>query len=131
MKKCMDKLCPGCQEAFTPKFSHQKYCSNCINDPDVRRNRARGRKQAQRERERNGIYGAKENAARKGEEGSRLCARCNAVWFVPSSNRQKYCLSCRLAAYRENRRAHRREYMRAYYLKKKLGSRASSQTTLF
>jgi len=70
-------------------------------------------------------------AAGLAEDGSKLCVRCNAIWFVPSSNRQKYCLSCRLAAYRENRRAHRREYMRAYYLKKKLGSRTPFQTTLF
>ena len=100
--------CAWCRNFFKPGSNRQKYCPDCLADPDVIRERARLRKAAQREKGKKNRAGRARAPAPKTREKEKRCPSCRKR-FTPTSNRQIWCGDCRKEA--------RREYL-AWYMRK-------------
>ncbi|MCL6557958.1 MAG: hypothetical protein K6U74_03980 [Firmicutes bacterium] len=109
------KECRWCGALFKPTNSNQKFCPDCINNPEIQRERSRLRVCRLRDRRRQSIYYLE--LAVKDEQG-KVCPICGRR-FSPRSNRQVWCLECR----KKGRQAARTKYMRKYLEKKRVSKR--------
>ncbi|MBC7325281.1 MAG: hypothetical protein H5T99_08205, partial [Moorella sp. (in: Bacteria)] len=110
--------CLNCLKFFEPVNSLQKYCPDCINDPEVQRERSRLRVHRLRERRKQGVRCLE--LAAKDEQG-KTCPICTRR-FIPRNGRQVWCLECR----KKGRQAARTRYMRGYMKKYRRQKRAKT-----
>jgi len=115
------KECLWCRAPFRPVNSNQKFCPDCISDPEVQRGRTRLRVRRLRERRKQGAEYLE--LATKDEYG-KTCPLCGRR-FKPRSNRQVWCLECR----KKGRRVAQTRYKRKYR-EKKLALKRALKTTL-
>ncbi|MEW5897692.1 MAG: hypothetical protein AB1652_00770 [Bacillota bacterium] len=109
------KECLNCFKFFKPVNSLQKYCPECINNPEVQRERSRLRVCRLRERRKQGIRYMEMAAKKKQGKTCSICTR----QFIPRNGKQVWCLECRKKGRQAARSRYMQEYMKEYRRRKR------------